>query len=138
MALKSCRNEHIVRFVDIKKTTSYYYVFLEYCEGGDLEKYIKSRGRIPEEEALQLFYQIVKGFRTIAKKSLVHRDLKPANILLKDGKVKIGDFGLSKLLGRDTMACTFAGSPYNMAPEILSHGSYDTRADIYSLGTVLY
>jgi serine/threonine protein kinase len=46
----------------------------------------------------------------------MHRDLKPANIFLKNGQIKIGDFGLAKLLSPDTMAHTFAGSPYNMAP----------------------
>lgn len=58
----------------------------------------------------------MKGFKTIVKKSFVHRDLKTANILLKDGHIKIGDFGLVKLLNANTMARTFAGSPYNMAP----------------------
>ena len=71
---------------------------------------------MPEDEALEFFYQIIKGFRTIVKKSLIHRDLKPANIYLKNGQIKIGDFGLAKLLSPDSMATTFAGSPYNMAP----------------------
>ena len=103
-----------------------------------MAQYIKTNGRLPEEEALEMFYQIVRGFRTIVKKSLVHRDLKPANIFLKGGKIKIGDFGLAKLLNPDAMARTFAGSPYNMAPEVLSHKEYDNKADIYSIGTVLY
>lgn len=64
--------------------------------------------------------------------------MKPANIFLKDGKVKIGDFGLAKLLTPNSMTATFAGSPYNMAPEILQNKEYDSRADIYSIGTVLY
>lgn len=136
--MKTCQNEHIVRFVDIKKSSSCYYVFLEYCEGGDLAKYIKTRGKIPEREALEFFYQIIKGFRTIVKRSLIHRDLKPANIFLKDGKIKIGDFGLAKLLRPHVMTATFAGSPLNMAPEVLQSKEYDNRADIYSIGTVLY
>ena len=87
---------------------------------------------------MRLFYQIVEGFKTVVKKNIIHRDVKSQNILLKNGKVKISDFGLSKLLDKNKMAVTFAGSPLNMAPEILKGDEYDNKVDIYSLGTVLY
>lgn len=72
------------------------------------------------------------------RKNIIHRDLKPENILLKDGKAKIADFGLSKIINKNNMAVTFAGSPLNVAPEILQGEVYDNRVDIYSLGTILY
>ena len=84
------------------------------------------------------FWDIVRGFRTIVKSKRIHRDLKPANIFITNGHIKIGDFGLAKILSERDMTSTFAGSPYNMAPEVLGRQKYDNRADIYGIGTVLY
>ncbi len=122
----------------MKKTKNNFYLFLEYCEGGDLQNYVSKRGRLHEQEALSLFFQILRAFCTIVRLGLIHRDLKPENIFLKDGKIKIGDFGLSKQLNPDQFTKTYAGSPFNMAPEIIQHKPYDNRADIYSMGTVLH
>lgn len=68
----------------------------------------------------------------------IHRDLKPENIFFKNGKIKVGDFGLCKLLSDRNSTRSCAGSLLNMAPEILRHESYDNKVDIYSIGTVLY
>jgi serine/threonine-protein kinase ULK/ATG1 len=68
----------------------------------------------------------------------LHRDLKLANLLLKDGYVKIADFGFSRLLNADDMATTMLGSPLNCAPEILKGKEYDNKVDIWSIGTVFY
>lgn len=69
---------------------------------------------------------------------MIHRDLKPANILLKEGRVKIADFGLACRYSKEEMLRSFAGTPLNMAPEILKGMSYNHKADVYSAGTVLY
>lgn len=69
---------------------------------------------------------------------LIHRDLKPENIFFKNGKIKVGDFGLCKLLVDCNTARSCAGSPLNMAPEVLRHEPYDNKVDIYSIGTVLH
>jgi len=110
---------------------------VEYCDGGDLSHYIQKKQGLKEEEALKFFYQIVRGFRSIVRAKLIHRDLKPANIMIKQGRIKIGDFGLAKVLTQDA-GHSFAGSPFNMAPEILAGKTYDNKIDIYSIGTVLY
>lgn len=68
----------------------------------------------------------------------MHRDLKLANILKSDGKIKIADFGFSKLMGNETHADTMLGSPLNMAPEVLNGKEYTNKADIWSIGTVFY
>lgn len=120
-ALKKCDNDHIVRFIDIKKTTNNYYLIMEHCEGGDLNKYLKRRGRLAESEALDILFQLLRAFRSLVKFNFIHRDLKPENILFKDGKIKVGDFGLAIMLKNREMADTYAGSPLNMAPEILRH-----------------
>jgi serine/threonine-protein kinase ULK/ATG1 len=137
-ALRKCDNEHIVKFIDVKKTSHNYYLIMEYCEGGDLARYLKDRPALPEEQAIDIFFQILRAFRSLVRLNFIHRDLKPENIFFKHGKVKIGDFGLSIMLRRREMTNTYAGSPLNMAPEILRHEKYDNRADIYSIGTVLY
>jgi serine/threonine-protein kinase ULK/ATG1 len=113
-------SDNIIKFYDILKTHNHFYLIVEYCDGGDLNKYIEKKKGLKEEEALRFFYQIVRGFRSIVKAKLIHRDLKPANIMIKQHQIKIGDFGLAKVLSQD-LGKSFAGSPFNMAPEILEH-----------------
>ena len=136
--LKTCKNDWVVNFVDIKKTKSNFYIFLEYCEGGNLAEYIEKNKRLPEMEALRLFSQLVKGMSCLKKMDIIHRDLKPANIMLKNGNVKIVDFGLAGKFYSGELLKTFAGSPLNMAPEILKGQAYSDKVDIYSAGTILY
>lgn len=69
---------------------------------------------------------------------IVHRDLKPANILFQNGSIKIADFGLARKFSKNEMMQTFAGTPFNMAPEVLRGKGYNYKVDIYSAGTVLY
>lgn len=96
-------------------------VIMEYCEGGDLERYMQKKGPIPEKEAIGFFMQILAGFREIHSKSIIHRDIKPANILIKGRSLKISDFGCSRtlyLLGQE-LAQTKAGTLGHVAPELL-------------------
>lgn len=77
---------------------------LEYCNEGDLMQYLKTKGYINEEEAIEYLIQILNGFKTLVKSKIMHRDFKLANILKHDGHIKIADFGFSKLLGNDNKA----------------------------------
>ena len=72
------------------------------------------------------------------KRGIIHRDIKPANILFKNGRVKIADWGFSRLLEEGETTCSFIGSPAYMAPEILKGEKYTIKADIWSLGVVLF
>jgi serine/threonine protein kinase len=111
---------------------------MEYCEDGSLENLIESRKRLEESESIALFFQIVKGMQVLNVNKVIHRDLKPPNILLKNGIAKIADFGLAKnIISRD-LTETFAGSPLQMAPEIMKGLPYSDKVDVYSLGTILY
>ena len=122
----------------MKKTPNNFYLILEYCNGGDLDAYVKKRKYLTEEEAIEMMCQLIHGFEHLYKHKILHRDLKLANILLNDGVVKIADFGFSKILGEEELAATMLGSPLNMAPEVLQNQEYSNKADIYSLGVCYY
>jgi serine/threonine protein kinase len=82
---------------------------------------------------------MLKAFRTLTKYNIMHRDIKPGNILLHNGVIKIADFGFCKPLNSSKdLAQTMLGSPIYMAPEILKGEVYTIKADIWSLGVVLY
>lgn len=111
---------------------------MEYCEGGNLAEYIERNRRLPELEALRLFGQLIKGMSCMKAMNIIHRDLKPANIMLKNGNIKIVDFGLARKFYNGELMRTYVGSPLNMAPEILKGQSYTEKVDVYSAGTILY
>lgn len=92
---------------------------------------------LKEEEALVIFRQLLEAFKELNKNNIMHRDLKPDNIFFSEGKVKLGDFGFCKMLEMN-MAQTMLGSPIYMAPEILKEEIYTLKADIWSLGVVLF
>ena len=136
--LRSCNNVNIIKLYDIKKTSNNIYLMLEYCNEGDLMQYLKKRGKLTEEETIEFFIQILNAFKTLVKNKIMHRDFKLANILKHNGIIKIADFGFAKILGEDAFTTTMLGSPLNMAPEILGGKDYNSKADIWSIGTCVY
>lgn len=81
---------------------------------------------------------LIFGIQALHSKNVLHRDLKSANVFLTSNKyVKIGDFGISKVLD-STSAKTFVGTPYYLSPEVCSNKKYDLRSDLWSLGCILY
>ncbi len=136
--LRCCNNINIIKLYDIKKTSNNIYLMLEYCNEGDLMQHIKKKEKLTEEEAIEIFLQILNAFKTLVKNNIMHRDFKLPNILKHNGIIKIADFGFSKMLGDDHFATTMLGSPLNMAPEILGGKDYTNKADIWSIGTCFY
>jgi serine/threonine protein kinase len=122
-----------------------YYFLMEFVDGVSLRRLLDT-ARLSPREALAIVPQICDGLQYAHDMGVVHRDIKPENILLdKQGRVKIADFGIAKLVGRDAsdLALTGAGevmgTPHYMAPEQTEHPrEVDHRADIYSLGVVFY
>ena len=102
--------------------------------------YIKDKGRLAEEEASQIFAQILLGIEYIHKMGIVHRDLKPENLLLDyKNRVKVVDFGLSNIYRRGEKLLTACGSPCYAAPEMISGKEYNgVNVDIWSCGVILY
>lgn len=142
------------------------YLYMEYCDGGDLSFIIKnyrnSNEYLPEGIIWNIFTQILMALYrchygvnsplvtniyeemecpiiTDNTRVVIHRDIKPDNIFLSDGKFKLGDFGLAKSLEHEIeFATTCVGTPYYMSPEILLDKPYTPLCDIWSLGCVIY
>ncbi|XP_030864854.1 serine/threonine-protein kinase Nek11 isoform X5 [Gorilla gorilla gorilla] len=118
-------------------------IITEYCEGRDLDDKIqeyKQAGKIfPENQIIEWFIQLLLGVDYMHERRILHRDLKSKNIFLKNNLLKIGDFGVSRLLmGSCDLATTLTGTPHYMSPEALKHQGYDTKSDIWSLACILY
>lgn len=138
---RSVSSEYIVKLIDVQKTENNFYLILEYCEGGDLGTFIRKKGPVTEEIAQKWIREIVEGFKALYNKNIIHRDLKLQNILMTENSaqasLKLADFGLSRFL-EDDLAKTWVGTPLYMAPEIFNCQEYNFKADIWSLGLVLY
>jgi serine/threonine protein kinase len=136
------RHPSIVHLLDLERDSNFYYVFLDLCAEGDLHTYIAERKFIPESEAKSLFKQIIAAVSYMHANNVVHRDLKPENVLIesvRQRRIKIADFGLSKCVAPNALAVTMAGSPCYAAPEILSATPYDPRkSDVWACGVILY
>ncbi|XP_012883495.1 PREDICTED: serine/threonine-protein kinase Nek11 [Dipodomys ordii] len=118
-------------------------IITEYCEGRDLDYKIqecKEAGKVfPENQVVEWFIQLLLGVDYMHERRILHRDLKSKNIFLKNNLLKIGDFGVSRLLmGSCDLATTLTGTPHYMSPETLTHQGYDTKSDIWSLACILY
>ena len=128
----------------LDEATGLYYLIMDYLPGGTLRDRIHERGRLPADEAVRITRQIAAALVTAHERGMVHRDIKPENIMFAaDGSAKLADLGIAKGTGEQdtlvTMASAVFGTPAYMAPEqATDSSSVDGRADIWSLGVVLY
>ncbi|XP_054229379.1 serine/threonine-protein kinase ULK1 isoform X1 [Homo sapiens] len=146
--LKELKHENIVALYDFQEMANSVYLVMEYCNGGDLADYLHAM-RTLSEDTIRLFLQQIAGaMRLLHSKGIIHRDLKPQNILLSNPagrranpnsiRVKIADFGFARYLQSNMMAATLCGSPMYMAPEVIMSQHYDGKADLWSIGTIVY
>lgn len=146
--LKELKHENIVALLDFQETASSVYLVMEYCNGGDLADYLHSKGTLSEDTIRLFLQQIAGAMRVLQTKGIIHRDLKPQNILLSSppGRkshsnntcIKIADFGFARYLQNNMMAATLCGSPMYMAPEVIMSQNYDAKADLWSIGTIVF
>ena len=142
--MKLCRHENIVRLLDHFENDEFIFIVMELLSGGDLNTFLKNADfKITEEFASKLVFQIASGLKYIHSFGIVHRDLKPENIMLTEKfdifpKLKIMDFGLSKILGPDEKLVDGYGTLTFVAPEVLIRQPYNNQIDIWSLGIILY
>ncbi|KAM9320673.1 serine/threonine-protein kinase Nek8 [Gastrophryne carolinensis] len=117
-------------------------IVMEYAPGGTLAEYIQKRcnSLLDEDTILHFFVQILLALHHVHNKLILHRDLKTQNILLDKHQmiVKIGDFGISKILSSKSKAYTVVGTPCYISPELCEGKPYNQKSDIWALGCVLY
>ncbi len=142
-AIAQARLNHpgIVTIHSFEQQGDTYFIVMEYVEGKTLKQLLKERGRIPPPEALSMIDGLLEGLAYAHGKGVLHRDVKPANIFVTaGGRVKIGDFGIAKVVGIDglTRVGTMVGTPLYSSPEQIRGEKAGPASDIYSVGVMLY
>lgn len=140
--MKEFKSEHIVELYDLQKSGNYIYLVMEYCEAGDLAGLLRRKKVLEEYQVSVLIRQLGAALQVLHKANYAHRDLKPQNLLLKELEgqlfLKLGDFGFARFVDPADLAETLCGSPLYMAPEILKYEKYDGKADLWSIGAIMY
>lgn len=145
--LRELKHPNIVRYYDriIDKKNTRIFIIMEFCEGGDIGALIKrckkNKEFIAEDVIWKILTQIVLALHechTRKEGKILHRDLKPSNVFLDgENNVKLGDFGLSRVLSNDSVfAYSHVGTPYYMSPEQIDEIRYNEKSDIWSLGII--
>ncbi|ODN06061.1 Testis-specific serine/threonine-protein kinase 1 [Orchesella cincta] len=136
---------NIVRVYDVVEFDNHVYIFMDYCNNGDLLEYVKQRGFIKEARSQHYFRQVLSAVKYLHGLDIAHRDLKCENVLLTaDDHVRLSDFGFARSCrdsksGKRILSSTYCGSCAYAAPEILQGTSYNPKLyDMWSLGCILF
>ncbi|CAD8210364.1 unnamed protein product [Paramecium pentaurelia] len=137
--MKEFNHPNIVKLLDFQMDPQQNIVVFDYCEGGDLSKFLDKKGSMLDEQAAtQILIQIFNGFREVIAKGYIHRDVKPANILIQNGIFKLADFGFATKVAMNEILDQQVGTPLYMAPQLLENTPYTSKCDIWSLGIIAY
>ncbi|EGR31283.1 protein kinase domain protein [Ichthyophthirius multifiliis] len=138
---KFTKSNNILKYISHYSDDQNYYIFTEYCEGGNLRTYIQRRGGyLQENQSIEILNQLINGFKDLIKNGYLHRDIKLENCLIKQNTFILSDFGLAtkydlkgyKLIKQQV------GTPLYMSPQLLENYPYTTKGDIWSLGMLFY
>ena len=138
--MKAANHQHVIRLYEVIDSPTNYYLVMECAPNGDLGAHLEKVRRLGEADAAKFLVQTASAVAHCHGRGVVHRDLKPENLLL-DGNmdIKLTDFGLSALVKPGVLLKVPCGTPAYSAPELISRQPYDgTRADVWSLGVLLY
>jgi eukaryotic-like serine/threonine-protein kinase len=142
--LKTARqvvHQNVARVFDLNETDGMPFITMEYVRGENLRALIKKVGRLDASQAVPIAAQVCRGLAEAHRRGIIHRDLKPQNIMIdEEGKAQIMDFGLARLARsvEHSEKGPAEGTPAYVAPEQIENRTVDQRADLYSLGIVLY
>lgn len=147
--LRELKSSHIVKYYEhtLDKASMNIYLFMEYCESGDLDTFLKSMARdkhyLPEDSIWRIFKEVLLAVYEIHKRKegvILHRDIRPANIFVDSANnVKLGDFGLARRLNHEEdFSKTKIEQTYYLSPEQLQQGVFSEKTDIWACGCLLY
>jgi serine/threonine-protein kinase len=140
-AARRITHSNIIRIHDISEINGLHFISMEYFHGSSLKEHIKRNGPLSPMQGYNIAAQICDGLEAAHREGVIHRDLKSQNVILDaTNRIKIIDFGLARTTHMEGMTATglIMGTPEYMAPEQVAGKKIDERADIYSLGIILY
>jgi serine/threonine protein kinase len=141
-AIAAVSHDHVITIHAIDESPEQPKIVMQYIAGRSLQQRIDAEGSLDLKEILRIGMQTASGLAAAHAQGLVHRDVKPSNILLENGiqRVKLTDFGLARAVDDAslTQSGAIAGTPQYMAPEQANGDAVDYRADLFSLGSVMY
>ncbi len=130
---------NIVSVYDVVDEDPLHYIVMELIEGITLKSYILKKGKLDVKETVGIAIQVAQGIAAAHEQNIIHRDIKPQNIIIsRDGKVKVADFGIARVVSAQTQGTAAVGSVHYISPEQARGGCSDARSDIYSLGITMY
>lgn len=140
--LRRLSHPNVIRYHEARVERRVLHIVMEYVSGGDLAARLRDDPpeTFTEDRVMFLFAQICLAVRHLHDRGVLHRDLKTANIFVTERDiVKLGDFGISKVLGSRSGFCsTVCGTPFYLSPEMCAGRRYDAKSDVWALGCILY
>ncbi|URE05198.1 hypothetical protein MUK42_22694 [Musa troglodytarum] len=140
--LASVRHPNIIRLLDVIQDDGCIFLIFEFCPGGNLATFIQHTGHLNEDTVRKFMRQLGAGMEVMHVHHIIHRDLKPENILLSapscDAVLKIADFGFARVVHPGQHIDMVCGTSSYMAPEVMQFQKYDDKADMWSLGAILF
>ena len=138
--LSQCQSPHVTQYIESFVHGPDLWIVMEYLAGGSIADILEAQARLSEPQIATVCHAMLRSLEYLHTQDKLHRDIKAANVLLSaEGRVKLADFGVSgQLSSTASKRNTIVGTPYWMAPEVITGEPYDQSADIWSLGITAY